>query len=72
MRFLLYHLVERGYFEEHETIMDYSPGALLFGKGSGFVGPNFDMNAQVGEIKAFARLAITERGRVLLQLWFDQ
>lgn len=72
MPFLLHHLVELGYLEQQESVMEYSPGAVLFQGGAGFVSGDFDMNAVEGEVKAIARFAITELGRSVLRDWFDQ
>jgi hypothetical protein len=71
MPFLLHHLVELGYLESRETVMDYSGNARLF-KGQGYVSQGFDMNAPGAEIKALARFEITPLGVSVLQEWFGQ
>jgi HNH endonuclease len=69
MPFLLHHVVELGYMEQNETVMDYSPGAVLFG-GSGFISDDFVEDSNVSQVDAIARFSITASGRAMLSTWF--
>lgn len=68
MPFLLYHVIELGYMTQNETVMDYSPGAVMFA-GAGFISAGADLTER-SQIVAIARFSITSRGQAMLSTWF--